>query len=68
MIVARGLGRSAYLGAIVATGLCITAPTPVEAESTQVYGGSDRRGRHIQIERMPNDDDALAMMLLLNAL
>ncbi len=43
MIVARGLGRGAYFGAIVAVGLCITTP-PAEAvvTHTQVYGGKYR--------------------------
>lgn len=36
MIVARGLGRSAYLGAIVAVGLCIAAPAQVEAAEPYV--------------------------------
>jgi hypothetical protein len=31
-----------HVGAVVAVGLCITTPTPVEAESTQVYGGKYR--------------------------
>ena len=43
MIVARGLGRSVYLGAIVATGLCITTPsvepTIVVPASTYVQEG-----------------------------
>lgn len=34
MIVARGLGRAVYLGAVVAVGLCITAPATVEVAHT----------------------------------
>jgi hypothetical protein len=43
MIVARGLGRAVYLGAIVAAGLCIATPASVEAESTLHQGGPDRQ-------------------------
>jgi hypothetical protein len=45
MIVARGLGRGAFVGAIVAAGLCILAPEEVVLPSS---GGPDVHQHHQQ--------------------
>jgi hypothetical protein len=64
MIVARGLGRGAALGALVAFGLTLDGQAPPPAP-TPIYGGQHLEKR--RIDRIHRDDEevlaALAVFL-----